>query len=97
MMREDAPALQAISVAYLLVGDAGVDAGPDVSTVAAGEPAALPPCGFRYVVVLYEPPRRGATSIAGPRSQRCVPIQRHQPRCEPCHTQSETELDGPVI
>jgi len=28
-----------------------------------------PRCGSRYVVVLYEPPRRGATSIAGPRSQ----------------------------
>ena len=25
--------------------------------------------GSRYVVVLYEPPRRGATSIACPRSQ----------------------------
>src|ERR1700719_181467 len=27
-----------------------------------------PRCGSRYVVVLYEPPRRGATSIAGLRS-----------------------------
>ena len=28
-----------------------------------------PRCGSRYVVVLYEPPRRAATSIEGPRSQ----------------------------
>ena len=28
---------------------------------------------------------------------RRVPIQRDQPRCEPCHTQSEADLDGPVI
>jgi hypothetical protein len=26
-----------------------------------------------------------------------VAVQRDQPRCEPCHTQSETDLNGPVI
>jgi len=58
-----------------------------------------PRCGSRYVVILYEPPRRAAARQQKQALEvnRRVPIQRDQPRCEPCHTQSETDLDDPVI